>query len=443
MNPRKKSSHTQFKTYRSLILPFLIVLFLISANVFAETNRPQIIITPGEAMMDQKVAIRLQNFIPDQVVTLHTRLIYQGNQWTSRATYQVNHRGMIDLKTQPSLNGSYRGVEPMGLFWSLAPVEGKLGERSANIMQITATVNNHLMAAGEFLPILIKPGIIKRMVRSNGLVGTFYYPKDAGLYPGVIILDGPEGGLNETQAATLAAHGYATLALAYSGIEKLPRQVNKIPLEYFETAINWLQSQDMITKDKIAVLGTSKGAELGLLLGANFPVIRAVVAYSPSAVIWQCPDTSDKTPTSSWTYRGKQLPYVPFQNSLFSNLWSKVPYKESLKSKAAVQKATIPVEKINGPVLLISGLDDQIWPSAQMAQSIIKRLKKNRHPYPDKHLSYREAGHILKLYYLPSTTFSKPKSDFGGTLKSNYQAGWNSWGQVVRFLDKALKASGK
>ncbi len=443
MNPKQKALHTQFGIYRSLIFPVLIILIMISTNVFAEANRPQIIITPGEAMMDQKVTIRLQNFIPDQVVTLHTRLSYQGDQWTSHATYRVNSQGIIDLNTQPSLSGSYRGVEPMGLFWSLAPVEEKLGERAANIMQITATINNHLMAAGEFLPILVKPGVVKKMVRSNGLVGTFYYPKAPGLYPSVIILDGPEGGLNETQAATLAAHGYVTLALAYSGVERLPRQLNKIPLEYFETAINWLQSQDMVAKDKIAVLGTSKGAELGLLLGANFPVIRAVVAYSPSAVVWQSPDSSNNTPASSWTYRGKQLPYLTFQNSLFSSLRSKIPYKESLNNKEAVQKATIPVEKINGPILLITGRDDQVWPSTQMAQSIIKRLKKNNHPYPDKHLSYREAGHIFKLFYLPSSTFSKPKSNFGGTLKSNYQAGWNSWEQVVRFLDKALKTSVK
>jgi dienelactone hydrolase len=438
MIPRKKTCHTQFKAYRSLMLPIFIVLFMISATVFAETNRPQITITPGEAMMDQKVTIRLQNFIPDQVITLHTRLSYQGDQWISEATYRVNSRGVIDLNTQPSLGGSYKGVEPMGLFWSLAPSGEKLGERAANIMQITATINNHLMAAGEFLPILVRPGIIKRMVRSNDLVGTFYYPRAPGSYPGVIVLDGPEGGLNETQAATLAAHGYATLALAYSGIERLPRQLNKIPLEYFETAINWLQSQDMVAKDKIAVLGTSKGAELALLLGANFPVIRAVVAYSPSAVVWQGPDSSGKTPASSWTYHGKQLPYVPFQTSIFSSFRAKVPYKESLNNQEAVKTASIPVEKINGPVLLISGRDDQIWPSTQMAQSIIKRLKKNRHPYQDKHLSYPGAGHIFKLFYLPSTTSANPKNNFGGTLKNNYQAGWNSWEQAVGFLDKAL-----
>jgi dienelactone hydrolase len=429
----------RFKAYRPLILAILSVLLMISVNVFAENSRPQIIITPGEALMDQKVNIQLVNFIPDQIVTLHTRLSYQGNQWTSKATYQVNSRGIIDFASQPSLSGSYQGVEPMGLFWSLAPVDEKLGERAANIMQITATINNHLMAAGEFLPVLVKPGTIKKMVRSNGLVGTFYYPKDSKSCPAVIILDGPEGGPNETQAATLAAHGYATLALAYSGAERLPRQTNKIPLEYFESAIGWLQSQEMVAKDKIGIVGTSKGAELGLLLATKFPVIQAVVTFSPSAVVWQSPDTTDKIASSSWTYRGKQLPYVPFKTSIFSSLQANIPYKDSLKSPESVKKASIPVEKINGPVLLISGREDNIWPSTQMAQTIIKRLKQNKHPFPDKHLSYSGAGHLFKHFYLPSTTFAKPKSNFGGTLKSNYQAGWSSWEQTVNFLDKYLK----
>mgnify|MGYP005848648497 CR=1 FL=1 len=439
MNPKKTDCYKRFNTCRFIVTIMIGILLMISANIFAETTRPQIIITPGEALMDQKVNIKLVNFIPDQIVTLHTRLSYQGNQWTSHATYQVNKQGAINLDSDRALSGSYTGVEPMGLFWSLAPVEEKLGERAANIFQVTATINNHLMAAGEFLPLTVKPGVVKEIVRSNGLVGTFYYPKESGPYPGVIILDGPEGGLNETQAATLAAHGYAALALAYSGIEKLPRQINKIPLEYFESAILWLQSREMVAKEKIGVMGTSKGSEIGLLVASYFPTIKAVVAYSPSSVVWQSPDTSDKNSASSWTYRGKQIPYVPFQNSIFGKLWAKTPYKDSLKNQEAIKKATIPVEKINGPVLLISGREDTVWPSTQMAKSIIKQRKKNKRPYPDKHLSYPGAGHLFKLFYLPSSTFSKPKSTFGGTLKSNYQAGWNSWDQAVRFLDKALK----
>ena len=40
----------------------------------------------------------------------------------------------------------------------------------------------------------------------------------------------------------------------------------------------------------------------------------------------------------------------------------------------AVERAAIPVERTNGPILLVSGQDDQMWPSAQMGQLVIERL---------------------------------------------------------------------
>ena len=51
-------------------------------------------------------------------------------------------------------------------------------------------------------------------------------------------------------------------------------------------------------------------------------------------------------------------------------------------------RATIPVERINGPVLLISGEDDQMWPSRTLAEIAMERLRAHRHPYPDEHIAY-------------------------------------------------------
>ncbi|MEO0900275.1 MAG: acyl-CoA thioester hydrolase/BAAT C-terminal domain-containing protein, partial [Bacteroidota bacterium] len=36
--------------------------------------------------------------------------------------------------------------------------------------------------------------------------------------------------------------------------------------------------------------------------------------------------------------------------------------------------AVIPVEKIAGPILLLSGRDDQVWPSATMSDMMEERL---------------------------------------------------------------------
>ncbi|RPJ54618.1 MAG: hypothetical protein EHM23_28545 [Acidobacteria bacterium] len=47
------------------------------------------------------------------------------------------------------------------------------------------------------------------------------------------------------------------------------------------------------------------------------------------------------------------------------------PPSPSLDNKEAVEKAVIPGEKINGPVLLVSGKDDRLWPSSAMVDMVI------------------------------------------------------------------------
>ncbi|HEX8259840.1 MAG TPA: hypothetical protein VF558_06050 [Rubrobacteraceae bacterium] len=59
-------------------------------------------------------------------------------------------------------------------------------------------------------------------VREGGLVGTFFRPSTPGPHPAVIVLGGSDGGLREGSAAVIARQGYATLALAYFGVEGLP-----------------------------------------------------------------------------------------------------------------------------------------------------------------------------------------------------------------------------
>jgi len=60
-----------------------------------------------------------------------------------------------------------------------------------------------------------------------------------------------------------------------------------------------------------------------------------------------------------------------------------------------VEKASIKVENINGPILLFSGNDDKIWPSSKMADMIEKRLEKNEFKHPFQNIKYDNAGHSI------------------------------------------------
>jgi bile acid-CoA:amino acid N-acyltransferase len=61
-----------------------------------------------------------------------------------------------------------------------------------------------------------------------------------GPFPGVIDLFGGNGGLIEFRASLLASHGFASLALAYWAYDDLPPLLEKVNLEYFEEAVNFL-----------------------------------------------------------------------------------------------------------------------------------------------------------------------------------------------------------
>ena len=52
------------------------------------------------------------------------------------------------------------------------------------------------------------------------------------------------------------------------------------------------------------------------------------------------------------------------------------------------------VENINGPIILISGKNDQIWPSEKMCNQIVDRLKKNNFKHDFKHVAL-DTDHYL------------------------------------------------
>src|ERR1700676_1992353 len=78
-------------------------------------------------------------------------------------------------------------------------------------------------------------------------------------------------------------------------------------------------------------------------------------------------------------------------------------YLNLLSNTQAVQRASIPVEKTNGPVLLISAQDDALWPSTHFCELVMGRLDTYKFPYAYQHLNYKGAGHMINYPYLPTT----------------------------------------
>jgi pimeloyl-ACP methyl ester carboxylesterase len=241
----------------------------------------------------------------------------------------------------------------------------------------------------------------KQNITESGLRATLYRANSTQ-HRVIICLGGSEGGLpfasQEAHLQPLLDLGHPVLCLAYFGVEGLPQSLEKIPLEYFERAFDWLSRQPG-SINEYAIIGGSKGGELALLLASRYSQVKAVIASVPSHVVWQgIPNGFPKsTPGSSWSYAGKDLPFVPLKFSpalimgLITHRFRKA-YENALLSEKRGTQAIIPVEKIGGPVLLISGREDTLWPSMPMCEQIVNRLAAKHFQFPYQHVVI-ESGH--------------------------------------------------
>jgi len=279
---------------------------------------------------------------------------------------------------------------------------------------------------------------------NRGLVGRFRLPAGRSRSPGLLVLAGAEGGLESADklAEQFAGKGFASLALAYFGAPSLPAMLEEIPLEYFHKAIDWLREAPGVDGGHVGVAGHSKGGEAALLVGASAPQVRAVVAYVPSHVAWQALNWKSP-PQSSWTSRGTPVPFVRYvrADERMQREGLRGFYAACLEADPdAVRAAEIPAEKTRGAILLVSGGQDGVWPSSEMARRIMARLRANGFAYPCKHLEYPDAGHaIMGLENLPATV-KGPAGEihFGGTEAANASARFDAWSKVLRFLREHL-----
>jgi dienelactone hydrolase len=424
---------------------------------------PMIEVNPDSALVDKVVNIRLSGFSPGDLVTVRAKTRFSaGSIGESWASFVADDNGQIDLSTQKPIAGTYDDIDVMGLFWSMEEhkdidIEFSPGDiAEPQIITFTVEVNGNTVVSKQIERSLMLPGVTRIPVRENGLVGTLFLPSTESKTPVVIILGGSGGGLPEGMAAILASHGYAAFALAYFGIENLPGSLIEITLEYFENAILWLQEQDEVDADKLGVMGGSRGGELALLLGATFPEIKAVVAYVPSGLVWE--GISGWQPNqSAWSYQGVPLSFVPlvftpeFQEYVNEQTAYGKPiaytqlFLVNMEDESIVEEAIIPVENINGPILLISGSDDQMWPSGLFSEMIMERLEQKSHSYPSQHLSYHGAGHSIGVPYqlTTRTEFVHPITGeylaVGGNTDDYAFANSDSWPKVLDFLNAHLQ----
>jgi dienelactone hydrolase len=375
-------------------------------------GQASISVSPQAALVDQSVGVTVQGLPAGARATLTARATdTDGITWSATAQFTATSAGEVSLN-QPSLGGSYSGVNPMGLFTLMAPPPGSapdwfLYPEAGYDVDLEASVDGRVAATATVRrqsPVVV--GVVERQLRpaKGGIYGNLYLPKhSAGRRPGVLVFGGSGGGLTTTfAAALLAAHGYPSLALAYFKAPGLPQTLTNIPLEYFTSALKLLRAQPGVDPRHVLVAGESRGGEAALLLSAHFPqLVNGVIAGVPSSVVNPgLPDTS----RPAWTLGGRPLPAVS-------------PSEFGKPNPPGKQRTVIPVERIGGPVLLACGEQDLVWPSCAYVDAITARLRAHRFADPVSVLRYRDAGHLiggLTAWYGSLT--EDALTSFGGTV---------------------------
>lgn len=244
---------------------------------------------------------------------------------------------------------------------------------------------------------------VPKLSDKHGVIEAKLYLGDSNKQPLFVGFGGGGGGNDwvrnylKGKRDSLNQKGYAVLAIGYFKSIGTPEELDRISLDAIRDTILARAKHPKIDASKIILFGGSRGGELVLNLASRYKEFNGVIAASTSHVSF--PAITIYANTASWTYKGEDVLYVPAPlktiiPAIKGDLYT--AHAMMLEDKEAVKKAEIPVENINGPVLIISGKYDDQWPASEMSSHIVKRLKNHnfKHYYAHKEL---DGGHIAPL----------------------------------------------
>lgn len=393
----------------------------------------------ARCLFDEPIQVNVTGLRSKQVVTMKARSTDdKGVVFSSMATYRADGNGEINLERDPSLSGSFVGVEPMGLLWSMTA--DTLHKR----FQKTNTLNPHVVKfsvheeEGEMLAevtnerFLIKEGISRAPVKEGNLRGVLFTPPGEGPFPAVLDLYTFGGGLSEKRASLLASRGFLVLTVSLYGHDDQPKNIKEIHLDYFEEAINFLRKQEKVGSKGVGIISLSKSGDLALSAASFLPNVEAVVWIN---------GCSANTALPLYYKKKLILPALMFDPKKWISTESgaiigKYAMHNPLEEE---NKATlVPIERAKGRFLFVASEDDLNWDSKAYMDEMVERLK---HHGKDNFetVSYPGAGHYLEPPYGPYCPSSfhgvagKPVL-WGGEPTTHAAAEVHLWKKIQEFF---------
>ncbi|KAM9334895.1 peroxisomal succinyl-coenzyme A thioesterase-like [Symphorus nematophorus] len=418
----------------------------------SQTVPPVLSVLPTRAMVDEKVRVVVENLPPASPVTLHSlHLSEDKDNWEAYGHYISDHRGAVSVADDLSFGGTYTGKEAMGLLWSMRPIPGSrqgLRLRKMNVctpMLVNISVYGGFVSEGfmqqtPLASVLIErwymgPGVQRFSIKEKGVRGTLFIPPGPGPFPALLDMWGGGGGLLEYRSCLLASHGYASLALEYFAPGELATA--DLEFKYFETAFNILKDHPQVIPDKVGIFGLSLGSLVAVCLAAESTVVKPHCCVCISVNHCFSPR---KTITSSHEEFLKTGKIRVDENNHY--VWRDMGLEMLNTSSSKINVGTI-----NCPLLLVSGLDDQNWPSVECAEDIAQTMRAAGKEHLLTRVQYPDTGHLIEPPFSPhfrasnfivGGTKQKVILLWGGQAKAHSDAQEDSWRKILAFLQHHL-----
>ncbi|MEM1081096.1 MAG: acyl-CoA thioester hydrolase/BAAT C-terminal domain-containing protein [Pseudomonadota bacterium] len=452
------------------------------SSTVAADRQPQIDLSEERSLRSEPVDITIKGLEPWTRVTVQLSTTFNDGyfddgRYVSEAHFQSGADGSVEILKQAPLGGDYQGIDPFGLFWSLARAK-QTAEADGNMetaetdadeadpaalteprqYELSILVDGEVLATRTLERVAVKSGVTTRRLNDGRLRGVLWLPPGDGPHPAFVVLSGSGGGYPNVAAQQLVNRGYAALSLAYFGAADLPENIIEIPLEYFIEGIDWLADQPEVDPDRLGVQGRSRGGELALLLASIEPRLKAVLAWVPSHVVWSGCCIEAAMSQSAWSLDGAPLSFAGTNQIAYDRFmyWhdmivdNEIAIGEffwlSMADETAVNAAAIEVERIQGAIMMISGGRDEMWPASYMADQVVARLNEHNFEYPHVHVTFDEAGHALHVF--PDTPMDHrllaayPDSPLlyrmGGTPAAMAWTPHEAWRLIEQFFDEHL-----
>ncbi|KAF7223240.1 acyl-coenzyme A thioesterase 1 [Nothobranchius furzeri] len=397
----------------------------------------------ARCLYDEPIQVKVTGLRSRQEVTMRARSTDEkGVVFSSSATYRADGNGEIDLNRDPSTGGSFHGVEPMGLLWSMKPhMLHKKFQKSNSLNPHVVKFSVHeeadrMLAEAINERFLLGDGVSRVPVRHGGIRGALFSPPGTGPFPAVLDLYTFGGGLSERRAALLASRGFLVLTVALYGHDDQPQNVTKVHLEYFEEAIDFLRKKEQAGGKGVGVISLSKSGDLALSAASYLPGIEAAVWINGCSANVALPLYYKKTLIHPPLMFDSKKIILTDSGAAISKYAMHDPRKEQYRA------TLIPIEQASCRLLFVASEDDLNWDSKAYMEQLVERLKHHGKENFER-VSYPGAGHYLEPPYGPFCSSSlhavagRPVM-WGGEPRSHAAAEIHAWKKIQEFFKTHL-----